>query len=291
MDHVALDWMTDLVLAALACDAPVDAPALTFLLRRYRQTNRSDLREALEQALALAVEPQASGESSSDHAAWLTLLAEAAALSDDERIRGAAAELIDRLRRDWGRAGVVETAMSGVDACLTCRHLVELPTLVPDAIDELERVVADAYSPGDGLMSRVHEPSGLRGRLADHVRASSALLTAFDVTGRLPYSMLAEELMGWGKRMLWDEDAAAFRESRLDPRHPFALNCEAARVFCRLAILHSQEEYRSAAVLASDADYAGDATRILSTQDKAYQRHGLTSAVYGLALIEWVGLP
>jgi hypothetical protein len=290
VDQVAFEWLTNLVLEAVDRGAPVDAPALTFLLRRYRESDRSDLLNALEPALALAIEQQSTAESSGERVAWLRLFWEAATLSDDERVRGAGAELIDGLRRDWGRAGVVETAMAEVDAVLACRQLSERPTLVPEAIDELERVVGDAYSPGDGLTSRVHDSSGPRGRLADHVRTSSALLTAFDVTGRLPYSMLAEELMGWAKRSLWDEAAGALRESHLDPRHPFVLNCEAARVFCRLAILHGQEDYRSAAVLASDADYAADATRILTTQNRSYQHHGLTSAVYGLALTEWLSL-
>ena len=103
--------------------------------------------------------------------------------------------------------------------------------------------------------------------------------------------MLAEELMGWAKRMLWDADEGLFRESQLDAGHPFVLNCEAARVSCRLAVLQSEDVYRRAAVPAPGADYRNDALRILSAEDGAYQQHGLASAIYGLALIDCLRLP
>ncbi len=63
-----------------------------------------------------------------------------------------------------------------------------------DAIDQLERVVGGSYRPGEGL---VRDLDGVRARgsVDDHVRGASALLTAFEITGRLPYSMLAEELI------------------------------------------------------------------------------------------------
>jgi hypothetical protein len=58
-------------------------------------------------------------------------------------------------------------------------------------------------------------------------------------------------------------------------------------VLCRLAALHSRSDYRTAAVLASDADYLADAARILTAQGLVYRERGLDSAVYGLALTEW----
>ena len=56
MDGAAIESVTDAVLQALARDEPLAAPALTFLLRRYGATGRDDLRDALEPALARAVE-------------------------------------------------------------------------------------------------------------------------------------------------------------------------------------------------------------------------------------------
>ena len=291
MDRVALEWIADSLLAALARGAAVDAPALTFLVRRYRATLRVDLREALEPALASAVADQALVDTTGERAAWLTLFAEALALSDDERVRDAVAALIAALRSDWGRAGLVDAAMASVDACLACGHLDEGRRLVPAAIDELERVVAAAYNPGAGLAHSVGEPSGVRGCLADHVRAASALLTAFATTGRLSYSMLAEELMQFARRALWDDETGGFSASNGDRQQPFVLNCEAARVLCRLAALHGEREYREAAVLASGADYENDAARILSAGSRTYQVRGLSSAAYGLALEEWLALP
>jgi len=134
----------------------------------------------------------------------------------------------------------------------------------------------------------VNEPGGVRGQLADHVRSASALLTAFSLTGRLPYSMLAEELMQFARRTLWDDRHGGF----FDPSgvRPFRLNCEAARVLCRLSVLHRDDEYRQVAVLASDADYGRDAALTLASQTSVYRQHGPSSAVYGFALAEWLAL-
>src|SRR5437763_155735 len=77
-----------------------------------------------------------------------------------------------------------------------------------------ERIGGRSYGPGEGI-----------GDYADHVRAAGALLTAYETTGRLPYAMLAEELMQSSKRT-----SASNR--------PYVIECEAARVLCRLAALH-----------------------------------------------------
>ena len=78
MDRAAIERITNTVLAALASDEPVNPLALTFLLRRYRETDRADLRDALEPALARALDRSASVQSIRERAAWLQLLAEAA---------------------------------------------------------------------------------------------------------------------------------------------------------------------------------------------------------------------
>jgi uncharacterized protein YyaL (SSP411 family) len=247
--------------------------------------DREDVRDVLEPALARAVEESALADAETDGPAWLALFAAAAALTEDERILQASVDLAKRLRNSWGRSASVETAAHGVDAYLSSSHLVGTGT-VSDAVDELERLVSGAYTPGSGLASRLHDESGPHGRLADHVRLSSALLTAFEVTGRLPYSMLAEELVQWARRSLWDDSAALFRESPAESGHPFAGNCDAARVLLRLSSLHGQAAYRQAAVLAPGADYGRDACRILDAHRATYQQQGLASAVYGLALFE-----
>ncbi len=72
------------------------------------------------------------------------------------------------------------------------------------------------------------------------------------LTARLPYAMLADELM-----QLVVHAPSGERDA------PFALTCEAARVFCRLAALHHDDEYRRTAVLAVDTDYVREATQTL----------------------------
>jgi hypothetical protein len=97
------------------------------------------------------------------------------------------------------------------------------------------------------------------------------LLTAFDVSGRLPYPMLAVELM----------QTASGR-----PSHAFEEQCDAARVWCRLAALHASAGYRDAAVVAPNADYQADAIRMLSELADEAGRRGASAAIYGFALLE-----
>jgi uncharacterized protein YyaL (SSP411 family) len=288
VDDAAIDWTTEVVLAGIASGDPLDARGLTFLLRCA--VDRPDVRDALEPALARALEQVATIDAATQGASWLILFADAAALTDDERIAQASADLVESLRRSWGGNTSVESAAFSVDACLSSSHLPFMRAAVSDAIDELERVVGGAYEPGEGVPSRLQDWSGPRGRLVDHVRLSSALLTAFDVTGRLPYSMLAEELVQLIRRTIWDEPVGLFRASPADAGHPFVPNCDAARVLLRIAALHGQEAYRQAAVLAVEADYARDANRILTALSSTYRRQGAASAAYGLALFEGLAI-
>jgi hypothetical protein len=288
--QAAIEWITGVVMAAVDRGEAIDPPALTFLLRRYLATDRVDLRVALEPALAGALQSQVIADTTGQRAAWLTLFAEVATVSDDARIHAAGADLVRALREEWGRVTEVEAGAASVDACLAGCHLVDPQSIVPDAIDELERVVAGAYRPGGGLAHSLDQPCGVRGRLADHVRTSSALLAAYELTGRLPYPMLAEELMQFARQTLWDGQAGAFRDSSEDPQASFTTNCRAARVLTRLSALHDRSDYRAAAVLASGADYRGDVTRILTAQNETYRQEGLRSAVYGLALAEWLAV-
>jgi hypothetical protein len=108
----------------------------------------------------------------------------------------------------------------------------------------------------------------------DQVRASAVLLTAFELTGRLPYPMLAEELM---------------QRSQHEPSDhgDLVVSCETARVLCRLAALHADPEYRGAAVIADGADYRGDAARLVLQQSpRARGGTPAHAAAYGLALRE-----
>ncbi|MBI4485914.1 MAG: hypothetical protein HY655_07880 [Acidobacteria bacterium] len=283
-----LGRLTDEVLRLLAEGQRVDAPVLTFLIRRYRAANRADLRKILESALADALDRPFPTLPIAERAAYLTAFVEALGVADDDRIRAAVEGLLVSLRRDWAVTTRVEDCAASLDACLAAAAVVDPRAIVPDAIDELERVIGGAYRPGDGL---AHDllAGGARGRLGDHLRCSAALLTAYRITARIPYGMLAEELMQFAHRTLWDDDAGAFAAASGARDHPFALNCAAAGVYCALAALHQEEDYRAAAVISAGADYRGDAERILASQSESVPPLALECALYGLALEEWLG--
>jgi hypothetical protein len=251
----------------------VDAAVPAFLLHCYLATDQTELGEALGLALAQALTLAAEDTTVLGRSAWLTLLVEATAIADDERIPPVMVELIAALRARWPAQSRIDEASASVEACLRAAEVVDAGDLVRDSIDQLERIVGGSYRPGNGL---VREQDGIRVRasLDDHARAASALLTAFDLTGRLPYSMLAEELIVFARR---DPSLSA----GLEPQ------CAAARVLCRLAALHDDAGYRSAAVIAGDADYRAEAARIL-TEQSALVTGATTSAAaaYGLALLD-----
>ncbi len=280
MNGIELDTITRRVLDAAARGDAMDAIALTFLLRRYRAVNDDPVDEALgaaldralSSALADALARHLDERDTAARAGWLTLFSEAATLSEDSRLVDAARELIAVLVAEWPSITVVGAGAVSIDACLRATHLVDPRELIPVAIDELERVVGGAYRPGQGVAHSVGTQD--RGGFGDHVRAASALLSAFEVTGRLPYSMLAEELMQTSRTMT-AEGA------------DFAMLCEAARVLCRLAALHDDAEYRGAAVMATTADYHADAEQLLARAAAAAASLGARAAIYGIALGEW----
>ena len=207
------------------------------------------------------------------------LFAEAAAVSDDDRVHEAAAGLAAVLRESWGREREVAVGAAGVDACLRAEASRHSGASLQAAIDELERLVGSAYEPGEGVSRAV---AGRRVRLADHVSAASALLTAFECTGRLPYSMLAEELMQFVARTLWDAGAPGFVDGEPASK-PFALNCEAASVLCRLAALHGSDEYLARPSWRRRGLRPRCRTDSALARAAGPPRLGLAGAVFGLA--------
>src|SRR5262249_61168238 len=115
----------------------------------------------------------------------------------------------------------------------------------------------------------------------------SALLTDYRGTGRVPCAMLGEELVQYARRTLWDEQGGFF-DGPARASKPFVLNCEAARVLCRLATLHDAKEYCELAVIAPGSNYRDDATRTLETLGSSHREHGVDAAMYGIALGEWI---
>jgi hypothetical protein len=290
MNGTAIEGLVDTTVAALERGDPVDPWSLTFLLRCYGATDRADIREALEPGLAQALQRQALAQTVPERAAWLVLISDALAVSPDERLHETATSLISTLRNGWGDSADVVGGAASVDACLRASRSVDPGAIVQDAVDELERIVAAAYRPGAGLTPRGTGGVPAPGGLAAYVALSSALLTAYDVSGRLPYSMLAEELMQFARRTLWDDATARFTDTQLDPVESCFLNCDAARVLCGLAALHADDGYRAAAVIKPEAAYLDEAARILSGQEAASRESSQCRGAYGLALQEWLGL-
>ena len=259
------------VAAAVAAGEPAGAAATTLLLRRYLDPDAAPLQDVLGLALAQALASAADDATVLGRAEWLTLLVEATAVADDERIHPAVERLAAALRAEWPALMQIDELSVSIEACLRAAPVVDSRELVQDAIDRLELLIGGSYRPGEGL---VRDRGGVRQRAdaADHVRVASALLTAFELTGRLPYSMLAEELI-----------AVAVREPLADA--DLVIHCDVARALCRLARLHDDPDYRGSAVIATGADYRAQAARMLSAQS-ARARAGSTSsaAAYGLAL-------
>jgi hypothetical protein len=276
-----LDAIATRALETIARAEPPGAMSLTFLLRHYLATNRAELSEALGDALAGAMTRAPAEPRVVARADWLVLFAEATALSDDERLVETVSALVGTLREEWPAAREVAEATASVEACLRAADVMDPHDIVPAAIDQLERIIGPAYRPGGGMAGTIDRVAHERGGLADQVRPASALLTAFERTGRLPYSMLAEELIQAERRGPWDG-------------RDLVIHCGAARVLCRLAALHADDQYRGAAVIASGADYRGDASRILEHQSaRALDRARSSpdeSAAYGLALGEWLNV-
>ncbi len=296
-----MDEIARLVLAAIAREEPLTPAAVTVLLRHYVAHGRDEVATGLSAALTFALDRRPSDTLSDDRPAWLSAFVEAQSVSDDERIGVEVAALADALRREWPARGGVAQAMRSIAACLDAAGIAPRvhkdPTvddgLLAAAIDELGRIVGRAYEPGEGL-SRA-PGSDARGTLEDHVHTAVALLAGYRVTGRLPYSMLAEELMRFARRCWWSDEAGCFLETDAPEAATDALvavNCDAVRVLSRISALHADPEYRQAVVVADGSEGVtnfGDADRILAWLDRSYRAHRANDAVapeYAIALGE-----
>jgi hypothetical protein len=262
--HEAVTKLEGAVLAALRSDdrdEVVDARALQLLLRRYQAAALADadLDVTLGQALAIALDRYAADDTVFGRAAWMELFVEASALSDDNRLLEAIGTLASALRRAWDTPPLGQRC-AAIGASLYAAALEPFQSTAADAIDQLERVIGRTYEPGEPI-----------GSSSDQVRAASALLVAYALTGRLPYSMLAEELM---------------QHSLIDASIDLATACEGARVLCRLAALHDDADYRAAAIVTPGADYRRDAARLLDTRADEAVQCGANGAIYAIAQLE-----
>jgi hypothetical protein len=279
------------MLQSVTDEGIVAAAPLTLLLRRYAETGRSDISDAVGQSLAAALDQCEIEPSGRNGADWLILFLEASGVSEDARLIAAARRLAASLMSAWPSSGEVGPAMRVIEACLAAAEFFGDEAVPARTVDELERVIGLAYTPGQGLSRSLSKTSDQSGGLIEHLAGVSALLTAYALTRRLPYSMLAEDLMQFARHSWWDDAVGRFRSTdRGTSNVAFLANCGAARVLCRLAALHSDAGYRQAAVIAAESDYARDACRTLQSLHDGYRGAGIDAAMYGLALIEYDAL-
>jgi hypothetical protein len=282
VDKTAVDALLEQALESLAREEWIGPDVLVLLLRRYARTGDPALSEAIGVALGRALDDVA-GLDSSEIAEWTMVFVEAAALSDDARLREAVVTLTGRARSAWPREDSLNETMREVGACLCTLRLVDQAEVGSAAVDELERVIGVSYRPGAGL----HRAEARDADLADFARTAATLLTAYAVTTRLPYAMLADDLMQFAKRRWWDEKNGGYATADgADDRRWFSANAEAARVLWRLGCLHADPAYRAAAVMADGCDHAADARRVKDRLTPLAERHGLDAAVFGLLVSE-----
>jgi hypothetical protein len=172
-----------------------------------------------------------------------------------------------------------------VSAYLQGARLLDDRALAESAIDGFDRLVADVYLPGQGVTHARDDPGPRSGLLVDQIRTATALLDAFDACGREPYLMLAQELVHYCRRWMWDEAGGGFFDRTPEPDRdigllrdrlkPAATNAEAARLLIRLATATGDRELVRLAGLTLEA------------LAPVCRMQGLAAAGYGLALREW----
>lgn len=143
---------------------------------------------------------------------------------------------------------------------------------LPGALEALESFVRRDYEPGEGLLGR---------SLGEHLLCAASLLAGFDMSGRLPYAMLAEELVQACRRGWWDGTRSRYRGDE-------AANCRAARVLCGLAALHEDPDYVRRAVVAPAQAYRQEASLILS--GLAPPETPAHAAEHAVAWLDWFAL-
>ena len=284
-----LDSLTSHVLRALIRgDAAVAGGGLPSCFARYLASGRDDVRDALGPALAARChQPFDVARRDRPRRRGCTLFVEAAAVVESDAIL----DVVDPVlatpaaewarRRAWTRAAAIHRRLSGVGGCCDPR------TIVPAAIDELERVVGAAYHPGDRLAHDLDAPARRDGDLADHVQCASALLTAYRVTARIPYAMLAEELMQSTRRIWWDEDAGALAGTTESGDHLLRPIARRRASGASSAGCTPTAVSREPPSLRQRQSTGGTLSRILDSPAVEPTARRDAAAEYGLALIEW----
>lgn len=169
---------------------------------------------------------------------------------------------------------------SMAQAALSAARIFDDDGLRQFAVKSLERVLLACYTPGAGVAHCLDGGARVRGLLADQIAMAAACLDVFDLTGNIVYEMMAEELVHYAARLMWDDGAGGFFDRAPDDGDPpgvmrrlkpFAVNCEASRMLRRLAAASGEREF---GVLAD---------RTLASMAPLAAAHGPLAAHYLLA--------
>ena len=150
------------------------------------------------------------------------------------------------------------------------------------ALKSFERVLLACYKPGAGVAHYFDGEPRVRGLLADQLAMAAASLDAFDLTANVVYEMMAEELVHFATRTMWDAasggffdraeeggDAIGLMRRRIKP---FVANCDAVRMLRRLA------------AASGDHEFSHLAQSTLAAMAPRAREHGPLAAHYLLAL-------
>ena len=140
-------------------------------------------------------------------------------------------------------------------------------TSLPAAVDLLDERVRGWFEPGEGLRGQ---------SLEVHLAYANALLDAFDMTGRLPYSTRADELV-----------QLARRHPAVQPGAPEFSDLAAAdllRALTRVQKLHADPDYRAAVGREAGGMDTAESARLAEAFD-GWRGDTRAAAHVGLALL------
>jgi uncharacterized protein len=209
---------------------------------------------------------------------------------------------VDRTLHDRANGGFFASELAGqvdrvlltdanarmIRTLLHAARVLDDVTLAETAARAAERIMPVVYGRGAGVAHVLDTHARVRGLLTDQVHASAAMFDLGQASGDPTYLDLSDELMRSSLRKLWDDRLGVFVD-RLpssagagdvgllgDAYRPFALNAEAARLLERLGRQTGHDEF---------LERASDVRRWL---DGNYSSQGISSAEYGLVLIEQI---
>ena len=161
-------------------------------------------------------------------------------------------------------------------------ELVNDSFLLEQAVATLDRVM-ETYHRGEGVGHRVDDSNGVRGLLVDQVAVGEALYDSYLATRHEVYLDLAQELMLFAMRTLWNKRVSAFVDRVVAADDvgllrqtitPFSVNCRAASLLARLGRA------------TDNSDFEARAQMVLASQAKVARNHSVDAAVYVLACQE-----